>query len=125
MINLLPKILLVDDDKPTTILFEHYLKDIGDLSIATNGEVAFEMIKNNSYDLIIMDINLRSDLDGLSLTKHLRKIDRYKEIPIIAITAFGKYYKQEALSAGCYYFLIKPYEKKDFLNLVSQTLKKD
>lgn len=125
MINLLPKILVVDDDKPTTILFEHYLKDIGDLSIATNGEVAFEMIKNNSYDLIIMDINLRSDLDGLSLTKHLRKIDRYKEIPIIAITAFGKYYKEEAFSAGCDYFLIKPCEKKDFLDLVSQTLKKD
>ena len=122
---MLPNILIVDDDKPTTILFEHYLKGLGNLFIAANGELAFDMINNNSYDLIIMDINLRGELDGLSLTKHLRKIDRYRKIPIIAVTAFGKYYKDDAFSAGCDYFLIKPFEKKDFLDLVSRTLKKD
>ena len=72
-----------------------------------------------------MDINLRGELDGLSLTKYLRKLDLYKETPIIAITAFGKYYKDEAFKAGCDYFLVKPFEKKDFLELVSKTLKKD
>ena len=122
---MLPKILIVDDDKATTILFEHYLKDIGNLTIAANGEIALDMINNNSYDLILMDINLRGDLDGLSLTKYIRKIDRHKEIPIIAITAFGKYYKDDAFSAGCDYFMIKPFEKKDFLELVSEILNKD
>ena len=83
------------------------------------------MIGNNSYDLILMDINLRGELDGLSLTKHIRKIDRFKNTPIIAITAFGKYYKDDAFSAGCDYFMIKPFEKKDFLELVSKILNKE
>lgn len=122
---MLPKILVVDDDKATTILFEHYLKDIGNLNVAANGEIALDMINNKSYDLILMDINLRGELDGLSLTKYIRKIDRYKETPIIAVTAFGKYYKDDAFSAGCDYFMIKPFEKKDFLELVSEILKKD
>ena len=120
---MLPRILIVDDDKPTTILFEHYLRDVGNINVAANGEIAMDLINSNNYDLILMDINLRGELDGLSLTKYLRKIERYKEIPIIAITAFGKYYKEDALSAGCNYFLIKPFEKKDFLELISKTLK--
>ncbi|MFZ0454959.1 MAG: response regulator [Ignavibacteriaceae bacterium] len=122
---MLPEILIVDDDKPSAILIEHYLKDIGILNKAPNGEIALEMIKNNNYDLILMDINLRGELDGLSLTKYVRQMDHYKEIPIIAITAFGKYYKDDAFAAGCNYFLIKPFEKKDFLELVSKTLRKD
>lgn len=122
---MLPKILIVDDDNPTNVLCEHYLKGIGILDIANNGEIAMEMINKNNYDLIIMDINLRGSLDGLSITKYLRKKDNYKETPIIAITAFGKYYKNDAISAGCNYFLIKPFGKKDFLELVTKTLKKD
>ncbi len=114
-LSLLPNILIVDDDKPTTILFEHYLKDVGVLNVAANGEIAMDMIKNDNYDLILMDINLRGDLDGLSLTKYLRKLEHYKEIPIIAITAFGKYYKEDAFAAGCNYFLVKPFEKSDLL----------
>ncbi|MEJ2614795.1 MAG: response regulator [Ignavibacteriaceae bacterium] len=120
-----PEILIVDDDRSTTILIDHYLKDIGNLNVAVNGEIGLEMINKNNYDLILMDINLRGELDGLSLTKYLRKLERYKKTPIIAITAFGKYYKDEAFEAGCDFFLIKPFEKKDFIKLVSQTLKKD
>ena len=122
---MLPEILVVDDDKATAILFEHYLRNIGNLNVAANGEIALGMIGNNSYDLILMDINLRGELDGLSLTKHIRKIDRFKNTPIIAITAFGKYYKDDAFSAGCDYFMIKPFEKKDFLELVSKILNKE
>jgi len=122
---LLPEILIVDDDRSTTILIDHYVRDIGNLSIAVNGEIGLEMIKKYNYDLILMDINLRGKLDGLSLTRYLRKLERYKKTPVIAITAFGKYYKDEAFEAGCDYFLIKPFEKKDFLELVSKTLKKD
>jgi CheY-like chemotaxis protein len=122
---LLPEILIVDDDKSTTILIKHYIKDIGNLNVAVNGEIGLEMINKNNYDLILMDINLRGELDGLSLTKYIRKLERYKATPIIAITAFGKYYKDEAFEAGCNYFLIKPFEKKDFLELVLKVLKKD
>lgn len=121
---MLPKILIVDDDIPTTVLCGHYLKEIGTLDIASSGEIAMEMINHNNYDLIIMDINLRGDLDGLSITKYLRKNDKYKETPIIAITAFGKYYKEDAISAGCNYFLIKPFGKNDFLELVNKSLNK-
>lgn len=122
---MLPEILIVDDDRSTTILIDHYLRDIGKLSIAVNGEIGLEMIKKYNYDLILMDINLRGELDGLSPTRYLRKLERYKKTPIIAITAFGKYFKDKAFEAGCDYFLIKPFEKKDFLELVSKTLKKD
>jgi len=122
---LLPKILIVDDDNPTNVLCGYYLKNIGELDIAINGETALEMAKKNEYDLIIMDINLRSDIDGLTLTKYLRGMDRYKSTPIIAITAFGKYYKEDALAAGCNYFLIKPFDKNQLLEIVNKILIKD
>ena len=69
-----------------------------------------------------MDINLRGGQDGLSLTKHLRESKIHKKTPIIAITAFGKYYEDDAISAGCNYFLIKPFGKNEFMELVSRSL---
>jgi CheY-like chemotaxis protein len=120
---LLPKVLLVDDDKPTTVLCEHYLRDICKLDIALNGESAVNLINSNSYSLILMDINLRGEIDGLAITKHLRASEKYKEVPIIAVTAFGKYYKEDAVSAGCNYFLIKPFERKELQDMVSEALK--
>ena len=120
---MLSKILIVDDDSPTNVLCEYYLKNIGALDVAINGETGLEMAKKNKYDLIIMDINLRSDLDGLTLTKNLRSMEIYKDTPIIAITAFGKYYKEDAMAAGCSHFLIKPFEKNELLEIVNKSLK--
>ncbi len=121
---MLPNILVVEDDKPAIVLFEHYLRNIGKIDVANDGEIAIDLINNNSYDLILMDINLRGDMDGLVLTRYLRDKEEFKNIPIIAVTAFGKYYKDNALSAGCNYFLIKPFEKSELLDLVSKALNK-
>ncbi len=121
---MLPKILVVEDDKPAIVLFEHYLRDIGLIEVAVDGEIAVNLINNNSYDLILMDINLRGEMDGLALTRYLRGKEEFKNIPIIAVTAFGKYYKDNALSAGCNYFLIKPFERSELLDLVSKALNK-
>ncbi len=55
-----------------------------EIDIAEDGEEAIELHKNNSYNLILMDIQMPV-LDGYSAAEEIRKID--KEIPIIAITA--------------------------------------
>ncbi len=64
-----------------------------------NGEEAIAMIKSNTYDLILMDINLPV-LDGLSVTKDIRKTN--KTVSIIAQTAHAMESEREKiLTSGC------------------------
>ena len=79
------KILLAEDNKINQEILTGLLENSHvDLDIALNGQDALEKFKNNSYDLILMDIQMPI-MDGYESTKEIRKIN--KQIPIIALTA--------------------------------------
>jgi len=88
------KILLVEDDHASIILFRFYLKKIlnlndDDITDVNNGEDAINIIKNNrNFSFIIMDIELSGNINGITTSKELLKIHY---IPIITITAQGLY----------------------------------
>lgn len=80
------KILLVEDNKINQKLTSKMLAKLGlTCDIANNGQEALNAIDNN-YDLILMDCQMPI-LDGYEATKRIRKIKKYKDIPIIALTA--------------------------------------
>ncbi|MCK7524600.1 MAG: response regulator [Ignavibacteriales bacterium] len=86
---------------------------------AKDSDEALNMIKQNKYDAILMDINLHRGMDGIELTKVIRKIDGYKSTPIVAITAFAMgHEKEEFLAKGMTHYLSKPFVKNQLLKFI-------
>lgn len=81
------KILLVEDDKINQKVALHFLKEINYQSdLAEDGASALKLAQKNHYDLVLMDINL-PDIDGIEITKRLRKSFSKIDFPIVAMTA--------------------------------------
>ena len=79
------KILLVEDNTINQEIIIGLLEDSGlHIDIANNGKEAIELFSNNSYELILMDLQMPI-MDGIEATRKIRELD--KEIPIIALTA--------------------------------------
>ena len=123
-IGVLPNILIVEDDPNTVSLFKIYLKKTGNIEIANNAKEALEKTEKNNYDLILMDINLGEEIDGLTLTRMLRDTKVYESTPIIAVTAFAmEKDRKNAIEAGCSNYLSKPFDKNTLLKMISDELK--
>ncbi len=120
----LPKILIVEDDLATLILTKRYLQEICEVDSVSSGDKAIELVNNNTYPLIVMDINLGKGMSGLDITKEIRQMDKYKDTPIIAMTAFAmKGDREEFLNGGCSHYMSKPYDRDEFIELIVGLLK--
>lgn len=117
------KILVVEDNKINQIVTRKILeKNNFQCAIAENGFVAIEMVENEEYDLILMDINMPG-INGFETTRLLRK--KEITIPIIALTAFDKdEIEQEALESGMDDVLIKPFEPALLFEIISNNILK-
>jgi CheY-like chemotaxis protein/anti-sigma regulatory factor (Ser/Thr protein kinase) len=115
----LRKILLVENDKINANLIRLYLRNLYEVTLAVNGNEALELTSKNKYDAILMDINLGESINGVEVTKILRKIPDYKNTPIIAVTAFAmKGDKEEFFEAGLDYYIAKPFYKSKLIGLL-------
>ena len=114
------KILLAEDNIINQKLVLRLLeKDGHKIKIANNGMEVLSYFKNNSYDVILMDIQMPK-LDGFETTFAIRKKD--KKIPIIALTAHAmKGDREKCLKAGMNGYLSKPI-KADDLKLELQNI---
>ena len=116
-----PNILIVDDDPNVYTIIRSFLKQSANIDYVDNAGMALELINKNNFDLIFMDINLKSGIDGISATKKIRKIKGYDNTPIVALTAYtmsGD--KEEFLAAGCSHYISKPFTKKDIFSLLKE-----
>jgi PAS domain S-box-containing protein len=121
-----PVILLVEDDIENQFLMRMVLKNEYDLVIAKDGDSALLELEKQPFDLILMDISLSQGMNGLDLTKRIRKIDRMQEVPIIVVSGHASSFdRHAALAAGCDDFLAKPFEIDDLYALVKQYLSLD
>lgn len=108
-----PKILLVEDEDDCILLVDFYLRANYEIDVAKKAEEALEKIKKNLYSLILMDINLGKGLSGMDVVTEIRKIPEYKDIPIIALTAFAmKGDMEEFIAGGCNGYISKPFTKE-------------
>lgn len=108
--NSKPKLLLVEDNKLNQDVETKLLQKVGyNVEVIDNGEDAIELLMNNDYDLILMDIELNG-MDGLETTKIIRNLDSEKSnIPIIAATAKSSMKDRErCLAAGMNDYISKP-----------------
>jgi PAS domain S-box-containing protein len=119
------KILYVENDKDCQSLLLKVFNDYVHIDIANDAMEGINKAKENDYAIILMDINLGSGLNGKDVTRLLRKIQKYKDIPIIAITAFAmEGDKQEFIDCGCTHYLSKPFEVNKMQDLIFGLLDK-
>lgn len=116
------KVLVVEDNENNAELVAIYLKNNFDCDIAYDGMQALKMAYINDYDVILMDINLGRDMDGIKATQEIRKIERYAGRPVIAITGYSaKSEIQFILEHPFDSVLTKPFDKQGLLEIISKS----
>ena len=118
----MPKILYVDDDPNMQKMVELFMRRSKHvLNSAKNGRSALKLLENNSYDLIITDIQM-PELDGLSLIDEIKK--QKLKVPVIIVSAFGQDNMSEiGLKKGAVKILLKPFESKQLFDAIDKYTK--
>lgn len=120
-----PNLLLVEDNYSTRVLFNKILKDDFVVDEAEDGLSALAKTEINLYDIILMDINLGPGIDGIETFIEIKKSDKYKEVPVIAVTAFGgSEDKSKFINYGFADYIQKPVMKKEFIQFIIKSIKK-
>jgi PAS domain S-box-containing protein len=104
-------VLFVEDDEETQEYMASLLAKEYNLRIASTAAAAWSIIESTAIDLVLMDLSLQGDEDGISLTKRIRHNERFSDTPIIAVTAhaFPKD-RIQSLEAGCNAYFSKPFQ---------------
>ena len=117
-------ILIVDDFDDTRLLLRTWLQKKGFRVVeAENGNRAISEAENTRPDLIIMDVEM-PELDGLAATRKIRELENFKDVPIVAVSAYGAdQYRDHALEAGCNEYVSTPFEPEELERLIRTLLK--
>ncbi|HKU74334.1 MAG TPA: ATP-binding protein [Pyrinomonadaceae bacterium] len=101
--------LVLDDSEDSIAMMAELLKLAGaQVVTATNGADALRIASENDFDVILSDISM-PEMDGFEFLERLRKIDGREDVPVVAITGFGRSDDIErARAAGFYSHLTKP-----------------
>jgi CheY-like chemotaxis protein len=117
------KILVVENDDISRGFIGHSLKDFCTVVFAVDGYDAITLASEYRYHLILMDIGLGGNMNGMEATNQIRRLPGYKDTPIIAVTAYASQEdKALFLSNGMTHFLSKPFTKKQLLNILTEIL---
>jgi CheY-like chemotaxis protein len=117
-------ILIVDDNESNLRLMQAILDAEGyPVKSAMDAEEALAVLENWRPDLILMDIQMPG-IDGLELTRRLKRDPRYRQIVVVALTAYAmKGDEQKALAAGCDGYITKPIDTRGFPAIIERHLK--
>ena len=119
-----PKLLVTEDDFENQKFLEMFLKRHFDVAICDSEQSFYDHLNKSKFDVILMDISLRGNKNGLELTSELRKMGGYENTPVICLSAHAfKKDRDNALNAGVDVFLTKPVENKVLLNTLLDAVK--
>ena len=116
-------ILVVDDSADSVAMLSLDLQQEGYRVVtATNGEEAISVACCTKPNLILMDISMPM-LDGLGATRRMRELDELRDVPVVAITAFGtEGFQRAAYDVGVSGYLTKPVDFRRMHQLVARLL---
>jgi len=116
------KVLVVEDEK---IVAKHLQKAMNNLgytvpAVVSSGEEALEKVEETKPDLVLIDILLKGDLDGIETAQHIK--DRFKT-PVVFLTAYAdEMTLQRAKLTEPYGYLIKPFQEKELNSTIKIAL---
>ncbi|MCX6049986.1 MAG: response regulator [Chloroflexi bacterium] len=118
------KILIVEDEGIVAMELQERLRVMGYIvtGVATTGEMAFEKATHLRPDLILMDIKLKGNMDGVMATEQIRA---QFDIPVIFLTAYAdEYTLQRAKMTVPYGYVLKPFEERELYIAIEMALYK-
>src|SRR5215471_4957132 len=116
-------ILVVEDNAVNRRLVEFLLRSRGyQVREARTAQEAFEILKSERPDLIVMDVQLPG-MDGLEATRKLKADALTRDIPVVAVTSYAMTGdREQALAAGCAGYITKPIDTATFVQEVAAGL---
>ena len=122
------RLLVVDDIEINLLIAQETLVEYGcTVDVASSGALAIEMIKENDYDLVLMD-HMMPEMDGIDVTKAIREMpeEKYKNIAIVALTAnvVGDV-RDMFIESGMNDFLAKPLDIKEIERVLREWIPKE
>lgn len=119
-----PRLLIVEDDYENQKFLELYLKRYFQVNVCDSSDTFYDYLHTVTFDIILMDISIKGDKNGLELTKELKNDENHAHIPVICYTAHAfNTDRINALDAGCDAYLSKPSDIRTLLGSLYQLLK--
>ncbi|MEO8432573.1 MAG: response regulator, partial [Acidobacteriota bacterium] len=118
------KVLIVDDDIRNIFALTSVLErqNMEVLSAETGKDAISTLQKTDGIDVVLMDV-MMPDMDGYDTMRAIRKIDRFQDLPIIAVTAKAmKGDREKTLQAGAWDYLSKPVDTEQMLSVLRSWL---
>lgn len=116
------RILLVEDIPETQLLIRHILQPYCTITCTDRVEEAIALARSEPFEIVLLDINLRQQYDGVDLMRFIRALPGYTDVPLVAVTAYSLPGDRERLlESGFDDYLAKPFTTKD-LNLLVRRL---
>ncbi|MFO8129708.1 MAG: PAS domain S-box protein [Bacteroidales bacterium] len=121
-----PAILFVEDEATNRQYVKIILTKLNyAVDLAKDGPEAIKMAGDHAYDIVLMDINLGKDMNGIQAMKRIRQSYDYKDIPFVAVTANAMAgHREEFLSEGFDHYISKPFNMTRLSKLVYDITKK-
>jgi len=118
-------ILVVDDSKSMREAISRILMNADhEVATASDGDQALDMAKQTVYDMVLSDIYMPGKT-GIALVALLRRLDGYRNIPILLITTENsKHMKEKSRNLGANGWLTKPIDSTRLLTAVNKTFQK-
>jgi two-component system, chemotaxis family, sensor kinase CheA len=119
-------VMIVDDSKTDRTIMRTSLAPLGiTLVEATDGLEALNILKagDHQFDAMLIDIEMPR-MDGYSLASEIKKYNKYKHLPLIAVTSrSGKSDRMRGVESGMVEYITKPYSPDYLLNVVKRNIK--
>jgi len=112
-------ILIVEDDATIRVTVANFLKRQGfDVSVAEDGASALNLLRQQSFHLVLLDLRL-PDMSGMDILAKLRESEGGDQPLVVIMTAFPEVRTAVgALKAGAYDYIHKPFDLEDLLELI-------
>lgn len=113
--------LYLEDQIDSQILFKSQMKELKNIEIAPSLEAALPLLKTKKFDFLIIDINLQGEYNGLDALRIIQKIPGYKDVPMIASTAYMQPGARENfIAAGFTDFISKPLLRDKIIDILKR-----
>ncbi|WP_372733921.1 response regulator transcription factor [Nocardioides sp.] len=111
-------IAIADDDPDITFLLGAFLLDNGhEVATVDNGAAALELCRDRCPDVLLMDITMPGEFNGLDVLTAIRASPEGADMPVLLLTArAGEQHIAEGMAAGATAYLVKPFEMAELLS---------
>ena len=115
------RLLVVEDDLQSQQYMKILLAKHFAVELSSTAKDAWQVLNSAPIDLVLMDISLHGEIDGLQLTRMIREAEALRALPVIALTAHAfPADRQKSLDAGCTDYLSKPFQREQLLSIIAK-----